>query len=48
MDGNQHGDTTNDIIRDLTTDKILKMYGNVEIDWSNSEQISTDEILKRN
>ena len=46
MDDNQHVDTTNNNIRDITTDEILKMYENVEIDWSNSKQISTDEILK--
>ena len=46
MDDNQHSDTTNNIVRDITTDEILKMYKNVEIDLSNSEQISTDEILK--
>ena len=32
--------------RDITTDEILKMYENVEIDLSNYEPISTDEILK--
>ena len=46
MDDYQHRDTTNNIIRDITTDEILKMYENIEIDLSNSEQISTDEILK--
>ena len=45
-DDNQYGDTTNNIIKDLTTDEILQMYENVEIDLTNSEQISTDEILK--